>query len=189
MEEKLRQKGSDCIKVVLFGPESTGKTTLAKQLALHYNSFWVPEFSRAYAEEKLKAGVLLTKEDVLPIAIGQMELENSYSEKAKEILFCDTNLLETKVYSEYIYNGFCPDVLRKSVEDNKYDLYILTNVDVPWEYDSVRSSDVNRKKMFVHFKNVLDEQKLPYVIVSGKQEYRLSKAIQHVNEILKSTVG
>ena len=188
MEEKLRQKSSNCIKIVLFGPESTGKTTLAKQLALHYDSLWVPEFSRTYAEEKLKEGALLTKEDVLPIAIGQMELENSYSEKSKEVLFYDTNLLETKVYSEYIYNGFCPDILRESVEDNKYDLYILTDVDIPWEYDSVRSSDINRKKMFVHFKNVLDEQKSPYVIVSGKQECRLSKAIQYVNEVLKSTV-
>ena len=188
MEEKLRQKSSNCIKVVLFGPESTGKTTLAKQLALHYNSFWVPEFSRAYAEEKLKEGILLTKNDVLPIAIGQMELENSYSEKSKEILFYDTNLLETKVYSEYIYDGFCPDLLRESVEDNKYDLYILTDVDIPWKYDSVRSSDTNRQKMFAHFKKVLDEQELPYMIVSGKQEYRLSNAIRYIDEMLQRGV-
>ena len=184
MEEKLRQKSSNCIKVVLFGPESTGKTTLAKQLALHYNSFWVPEFSRAYAEGKLKEGILLTKDDVLPIAIGQMELENSLSEKSKEIIFYDTNLLETKVYSEYIYNGFCPDVLKRNVENNKYDLYLLTNVDIPWEYDVVRSSDSDRKKMFIHFKNVLDEQELPYIIVSGDKKNRLNKAIKQIDFLL-----
>jgi NadR type nicotinamide-nucleotide adenylyltransferase len=188
MEEKLRQKKSNCIKVVLFGPESTGKTTLAKQLALHYNSFWVPEFSRAYAEEKLKEDILLSKEDVLPITIGQMELENSFSDKAKGILFYDTNLLETKVYSEFIYDGYCPDILKKSVTNNHYNLYLLTYIDIPWEYDSVRSLDSDRKKMFDHFKNELDEHKLPYIILSGNKESRLNKAIQQIDLLLKNII-
>ena len=185
MEEKLRQKSNNCINVVLFGPESTGKTTLAKKLALHYNSFWVPEFSRTYAEEKLKAGTLLTKKDVLPIAIGQMELENSFSEKAKGILFYDTNLLETKVYSEYIYGGYCPDILKTSVENIHYDLYLLTDIDIPWEYDSVRSSDNDRKNMFDRFKNELEVHKLPYILLSGSKESRLNNAIKHVDLLLK----
>ena len=100
MEEKLKQKNSSCIKIVLFGPECTGKTTLAKQLAENYNTLWVPEFSRDYAENKLARNEALTKKDVLPIAIGQMQLENSYSEKVTDLLFCDTNLLETKIYSD-----------------------------------------------------------------------------------------
>jgi len=185
MEEKLRQKKSNCIKVVLFGPESTGKTTLAKQLAQHYSSLWVPEFSRTYAEEKLKQGVLLTKNDVHPIAIGQMELENSFSEKSKGILFYDTNLLETKVYAEYIYDGYWPDVLKESIAKNQYDLYFLTDIDIPWEYDSVRSSENDRKNMFDRFKNELDAHKLPYVILSGNKESRLNKAIEHVDLLLK----
>jgi len=185
MEEKLRQKESDCIKVVLFGPESTGKTTLAKQLAQHYSTLWVPEFSRTYAEEKLKQGVLLTKNDVMSIAIGQMELENSFSEKSKDILFYDTNLLETKVYAEYIYDGYCPDVLKESIMNNQYDLYLLTDIDVSWEYDSVRSSDNDRKNMFDCFKNELDTRKLPYVMLSGNKESRLNTAIEHVDILLK----
>jgi len=185
MEEKLRQKKSNCVKVVLFGPESTGKTTLSKQLALHYKSFWVPEFSRAYAEEKLKEDTLLTKEDVLPIAIGQMKLENSYSEKSKDILFCDTNLLETKVYAECIYDGYCPDVLKESIMNTHYDVYLLTDIDIPWQYDAVRSSDKDRKKMFAHFKNELDALKLPYIMLSGNKESRLNKAIQHIDILLK----
>lgn len=188
MEEKLRQKSSNCIKVVLFGPESTGKTTLAKQLAQHYNSFCVPEFSRAYAEEKLKEGILLTKEDVLPIAIGQMKLENNFSAKAKNILFYDTNLLETKVYAEVIYDGYCPDILKKSVSNNYYDLYLLTDIDIPWEYDVVRSSGSDRKKMFAYFKNELDVQKLPYVILSGNKESRLNFAIQQIDLLLKNKI-
>ena len=185
MEEKFRQKSSNCLKVVLFGPESTGKTTLAKQLTQRYNSFCVPEFSRAYAEEKLKEGILLTKEDVLPITIGQIKLENCYSEKATDILFYDTNLLETKVYSEHLYEGYCPDVLKESIANNHYDLYLLTDIDIPWEYDSVRSSDSDRKKMFGHFKNELDEYKLPYVILSGNKKCRLDIAIKQVDLLLK----
>src|SRR5690554_540983 len=100
MEETLKQQDSNCLKVVLFGPESTGKTILAKQLAAHYNTLWVPEFSRSYAEEKSKHNEVLTKDDVLPIAIGQMALENSLAKQVESLLICDTNLLETKVYSE-----------------------------------------------------------------------------------------
>jgi len=184
MEEKLKQKASNCIKIVLFGPESTGKTTLAKQLALHYKTFWVPEYSRLYANEKLKQGVLLTKKDVLPIATGQMELENIIAHISKNILFCDTNLLETKIYSEYIYDGYCPDALKQSVANSKYDLYLLTSTDIPWEYDPVRSSDAERKKMFDCFKKELDKRKSPYIILSGNKETRLKKAIEHVDLLL-----
>lgn len=185
MEERLKQKNNNCIKIVLFGPESTGKTTLAKQLAKQYNSFFVPEFSRIYAEAKLKEGILLTKKDVLPIAIGQIELENSLSEKTKDILFYDTNVLETKVYSEYIYEGYCPEVLRKMVLKSHYDLYLLTNIDIPWEHDAIRSSNNDRKIMFSYFKNELDTHKLPYVILSGSKKSRLKKAIEHVDLLLK----
>lgn len=186
MEEKLKQRISSCKKVVLFGPESTGKTTLAKQLAQHYNTLWVPEFSRVYAEEKLLNNKELTKNDVLPIAIGQMELENRYSERAPNILFCDTNLLETKVYSEMIYDGFCPVIVEDFAISNTYDLYILTAIDMPWERDPVRGVSDKRELMFIAFKNTLDNLKLPYIIVSGNKDRRLRTAIKHVDELLSS---
>ena len=68
MEKNLRQHPSNCLKVVLFGPESTGKSTLARQLAEHYNTVFVPEYSRIYAEEQLLRNKLLTENDVLPIS-------------------------------------------------------------------------------------------------------------------------
>lgn len=184
MEEALRQTNNSCIKIVLFGPECTGKTTLAKQLAEHYNTLWVPEFSREYAEEKLLKNEELTKGDVLPIAIGQMQLENNYSEKATNVLFCDTNLLETQLYSEMIYNGFCPNTVKHYAASNTYDLYILTTADIPWEEDQIRSSLDKRNQMFIEFKNVLDNMSLPYIIVSGNKELRLSKAINHIEKLL-----
>ena len=104
MEEKLKQEPSDIVKVVLFGPESTGKTTLAKQLAAHYKTAWVPEYARQYLQDKWdRAQKTCEPLDLLPIAKGQITLENELTKKANKILFCDTDLLETKVYSEAYY--------------------------------------------------------------------------------------
>ena len=98
MEEKLKQKKSDCLKVVLFGPESTGKTTLSGQLARYYNSVWVREYARRYLQDKWNnERKTCEADDLLPIAIGQMKLENNLAQKTNSVLICDTDLLETKV--------------------------------------------------------------------------------------------
>ena len=82
MEENLKQLSSSLVKVVMFGPESTGKTTLAKALAEHYNTQWVPEYAREYLEEKLKkTGEICAPEDIYPIALGQIKLENQAIKK------------------------------------------------------------------------------------------------------------
>ncbi len=107
MEKKLRQKSANVIKVVLFGPESTGKTTLSNQLARHYNTVWTPEYAREYLQKKWNnERKTCENSDLIPIAIGQMKLENKLAKKADKLLICDTDLLETKVYSEFYYNGF-----------------------------------------------------------------------------------
>lgn len=187
MEENLKQQQSNCIKVVLFGPESSGKTTLAKLLAKYYKTKWVPEYSRLYAEEKLEDNKLLTKADILPIAIGQMVLENKIAKETSELLICDTNLLETKVYAEYIYN-YCPDKLEKAIQDCKYDLYLLTDIDLPWETDPVRSSEDKRKEMLELFKLALKKYNLPYVIISGSKDKRLDKAINSIDKLLQESI-
>jgi NadR type nicotinamide-nucleotide adenylyltransferase len=185
MEETLKQIDSSCIKVVLFGPESTGKTVLAKQLATHYKTLWVPEFSRIYAEEKTKNNQILTKDDVLPIAKGQMTLENSLAKQTESLLICDTNLLETKVYSEAYYQGYSPEILNKYALENYYNLYFLTNIDVPWEPDGIRDKPNERENMFQAFQDVLIKNKISYVLLSGSFEQRLETAIKHINKLLK----
>lgn len=188
MEEKLRQDPSDCIKVVLFGPESTGKSTLAMQLAEHYNTVYVPEFSRIYAEEKLRLGKTLTVNDVLPIAEGQMRLENELTPKADTVLICDTDLLETKVYSESYYDGVCDPVLEKYAIQNTYDLYFLTYIDIPWEADDLRDRPHDREAMFEAFENALKEYNKPYILLKGPIEERFELAVTYIDELIKKKV-
>ena len=104
MERTLQQTNSNCIKVVLFGPESSGKSTLAKELADHYNSIYVEEYAREYLQKKYDLNQeICSYDDLIPIAKGQMRLENEASKKCNSILFCDTDLLTTKIYSEIYF--------------------------------------------------------------------------------------
>ena len=185
MENTLKQQPANCIKIVLFGPESTGKTTLSKMLAKHYKTVWVPEYARTYLQNKWdNEGKICEPDDLLPIAIGQMQLENQLAQNANRLLICDTDLLETKVYSETYYNGFCPPLLKKYALKNTYDLYFLTYIDVPWEADDLRDKPHEREAMFKAFQNELITQKLPYVLLKGDKTERFNTAINHINKTL-----
>ncbi|TYP77123.1 AAA family ATPase [Aquimarina intermedia] len=184
MEEKLKQHPSHCLKIVVFGPESTGKTTLCKQLASHYDMLWIEEYARPYLQEKWdKEKKICTYEDLLPIAIGQMNLENGAVRQNPEILICDTDLLETKVYSEVYFDGKVPQLLDKFSRLNSYDLYLLTYIDTPWIPDDLRDKPDEREVMFQHFKNALDRENRPYVILKGNESTRLAKAITTIDTL------
>ena len=185
MEKNLKQVKTNCLKVVLYGPESSGKTTLSRELAKYYNTIWIEEFAREYLQEKWnKENKTCELKDMLPIAIGQIKLENEFSKKANKILFCDTDLLETKVYSETYYNGFCDPVLEKYALENKYDLYILTDIDIPWIKDDLRDRPNNREEMFLAFKDALIKYNRPYILVSGNLNKRMQIAIFEINKLL-----
>ncbi|MCG2460216.1 ATP-binding protein [Flavobacteriaceae bacterium F89] len=185
MEEKFKQKPSDLVKVVLFGPESTGKTTLSQQLAEHYNTKWVPEFMREYLQDKWQREKKSCEpKDLLPIAEGQMQLENKLSQLATNVLICDTDLLELKVYSESYYSGYCDPMLEKYALRNSYGLYLLTYIDVPWEKDDLRDRPDDRERMFLNFKETLEKYKRNFVILSGDKATRLKTAVEHIDKLL-----
>lgn len=174
------------IKIVLFGPESTGKTTLAKQLAAHYKTQWVPEYMREYLEEKWESKAqLVSKEDLIPIANGQLKLENKIAQKVDDLLICDTNLLELKVYSEYYYDGYCPEEIKFEATKNNYSIYLLTYIDIPWEEDVLRDRPNNREEMFSIFETELKTQGFPYKILKGNEEERFNKAVEIIDQLLK----
>jgi NadR type nicotinamide-nucleotide adenylyltransferase len=187
MEEKLKQQSSDCLKIVVFGPESTGKTTLSKKLAEHYNTTWVPEYAREYLQKKWDEEQKICElQDLIPIAIGQITLENELAKTANEVLICDTDLLETKVYSEMYYNGFCDESLDKYARLNNYDLYFLTYIDTPWEADDLRDRPHQRMEMFLAFENALKTHNKPHILLKGTLDERFKLAKDHIDKLLKS---
>jgi len=185
MEENLKQQSADIIKIAIFGPESTGKTTLAEQLASHFETVWAPEFARDYLQEKFNdAGIICEPEDLMPIAIGQTKLENEVLSVANKFLFADTCLLVTKVYSEIYYN-FCDPVLDKAARKHKYDLFFLTDIDVPWEKDDLRDRPDDRDAIFETFKKALVDNKKPFITLSGDPQTRLQKAVKIVEDLVR----
>ncbi len=187
MEEKLKQQPANIVKVVLFGPESTGKSTLSELLARHYNTVWVPEYAREYLQDKWNnQRKTCEQKDLIPIAIGQMGLENELAKKADKILICDTDLLETKVYSEEYYGGFVDPDLDRAATESQYDLYLLSYIDTPWEADDLRDRPTQREEMFRAFERALENNQRPYVILKGRVKERMNTAVQAIDKILTS---
>ena len=185
MEKYISQKKSKCLKVVLYGPESSGKTTLAIQLAKYYKTKYVPEFARQFLQNKWDLNnETCDIDDLTKIAFGQIKIENEIADKSNKILFCDTNILVTKVWSESHYGGFCPKLIKELVNVYHYDLYILTQVDIPWIKDDLRDRPNNRKDMFDIFKAELDNKKFNYLIVNGNQNTRLKMAVKFIDSYI-----
>ena len=177
MEKDLRQEDINLVKIVLFGPESTGKTTLSIQLAKHYNTVWVQEYARPYLQKVWNQERRTCEpKDILPIAFGQIALENRLAKRADKVLICDTDLLETKVYSSAYYGGFVDPILEKAATENTYNLYLLTYIDTPWEEDDLRDRPEQRMEMFEAFQKALDQHHRPYLLLKGDKESRLKKS-------------
>ena len=185
MEKYLQQQKTELIKVVLFGPESTGKTSLAIQLAKHFKTVYVKEFAREFLQNKLaKQNKICEVHDLIPIAIGQMKSENELTKKANDVLFCDTDLLTTATYSRLYFDNFCDPIIDEYSKKNKYDLYLLLDVDVPWVHDDLRDRPNDRKLFFENFKQALIKNHKPFKLISGNYGERLKKSINFVNEII-----
>ena len=186
MEENLKQLQSEIIKIAMYGPESTGKTTLASQLAEVFNTIWIPEFARDYLQDKwdLKQEIC-SQEDLIPIAIGQIKLENEALSQATKFLFCDTNSLVTKVFSDIYYNS-CDPILDQAALVHDYDLIFLTDVDIKWEPDDIRDKPDDRETTFATFEKTIKQFKKPYIKLSGNKEERLEKATKIINDLAKA---
>ena len=185
MEEALRQQPSNCIRICLFGPESSGKSTLSRKLSQHYNAPLALEYAREYLQDLWeKEQKICRPKDLLPIAIGQMRLENSAVAQASDLVICDTDLLTTKVYSEAYYEGWSPELLTKYALKNTYDLYLLTYIDTPWDADDLRDRPEQRQEMFDLFKSALEHNNKPYILLKGSVEERMQMATKTINQLL-----
>ena len=185
MEKALSQKPLNIVRIVLFGPESTGKTTMSQMLARHYNTVWVPEYARKYLQDKWNnERKTCENADLVPIAKGQIRLENFLARRADKVLICDTDLLETKVYSEEYYGGHVDPDLEEAALSNSYDLYLLTYIDTPWEEDDLRDRPDQRLEMFQAFENTLKKYDRPYILLRGSKKERFKTAVHEIDRIL-----
>jgi len=184
MAKRVKQKKTNCKRIVIYGPESTGKTTLACDLANHYKTEWVPEYAREYLQKKWDSHrEKCNLDDLLNIALEQIKIENKMISKSKKFIFCDTNVLVTKVWSETHFSGFSSPELRNILKSVRYDYYFLTNIDVPWVKDDLRDRPDNREEMFNYFKGQLDINEIQYSVISGDKEERLKRAILILDKI------
>lgn len=171
-------------KVVVIGPESTGKSTLCEQLANYYKTSWVPEYAREYL---LQHGTNYSYDDLLTIAKGQVAVEESYIEKTNhsKLLFIDTDQYVMKVWCEFVF-GKCHSWILDQIKKRKYDLYLLCNIDLPWVEDILREypEPGPRQQLYNIYKTILTNQSVPWVDISGNYDKRLQKAIHVVNDLL-----
>lgn len=167
------------LKIAVIGPESTGKSTLAEALAKHFRTEWVPEYAREYLE---KLDRPYEEADLLKIAQGQKVLEEKLLANAKGFLFCDTTLVVVKVWSEHKY-GRCHPWIAEQVARMRYDYFLLTDIDLPWEPDPLREHPQMRDYFFSIYREYLIDNGLPYSLISGEHEQRMEKALGAVKGI------
>lgn len=172
-------------RVCVFGPESTGKSTLCEKLARHYRTVTVPEYSRTYLEDKDGEYEL---SDVVTVARGQRAAEFAYGARAKRLLLCDTDLLTLKIWSDWLF-GECDDWIEQRVDRERYDLYLLCCADVPWEEDEVRYLPNDRENFEQKCEEVLRDHDCCYLKISGDWEKRFESAVAAIDELLVEPWG
>ena len=162
-------------RIAILGPESTGKTELARQLAEHFNAPWIPEYARGYVENLTNP---YTYEDVSNIALKQIEEEEFYENHStnEKFVFFDTDLIITKVWFSYCFDKI-PDFLTERLKTGFFDLYLLCTPDLPWESDPVREHGNDREYFFDWYKKEIEQTGKPYFIVNGIGNQRLQNAI------------
>jgi len=167
-------------KVAIIGPECTGKSALSQYLSEHFKTVWVPEYARAYIDNLVRP---YHQEDLLTIAHGQLRLEDAYTRDAKSVLICDTNLYVIKVWSEFKFGNCSPEIL-KHIASRKYDLYLLTYIDLPWEDDPQREHPHEREQLYQIYFNELKNQSVPFVEIKGEREQRRKTAVEAIGKLL-----
>lgn len=166
--------------VTIVGPECTGKTDLTRFLAEHFAADWVPEYARAYLNKLLRG---YEEVDLLKIAHGQLRLEDEWRQGSNRVLFCDTNLIVIKVWSEAKYNHCSEEILRL-MTSRHYDLLLLTNIDVPWENDPQREHPDKREHFMDIYRKEAAASGIPVVEISGEREARRARAIDAVQQLI-----
>lgn len=169
-------------RIAIIGPESTGKSETAQQLAQHYQTEWVPEYARFYLDRLDRE---YEQDDLLEIAKGQLAWEDEKAHYAQDLLFCDTNLIVIKIWSDHKYGETNPWI-EEQLESRKYDYYLLNDIDLVWKPDPQREHPNLREHFFDVYNKYLQDRNLPYVIVSGHESERKRCAFEALDRFFRS---
>lgn len=180
MNAHLPKQVNTPLRIAIVGPECTGKTVLAEALAEHYNTEWVREYARGYLD---KLAIAYVEEDLLRIAKGQMLIEDEFFRDANKLLICDTNLLVIKVWSEFKYQH-CNAWILEEIAKRKYDLHLLTYIDVPWQADPQREHPQEREKLYSIYKKELEQLQAPFLEIKGTMDERKNMAIHALDKLI-----
>lgn len=173
-------------RVVIIGAESTGKTTLATALAEHYQTAWVPEFGRLYTEARRYRGELWRSDEFTYIAVEQARMEDALARIANGVLICDTDPFATTIWHERYLGG--PSVAVQVVAASRsYDLYVLTDTDIPFVQDGIRDGEAIRQWMHNRFHDEISRMATPMIVVSGPHDERLEAAVARIDAMLNAT--
>lgn len=172
-------------KIVIIGPESTGKSTLGRELAVHYKTLWCPEYAREYL---LQNGTAYTYDDLTKIAVGQLTIEDYLQQEVKgDYYFVDTDMYVMKVWYEVAFQH-CPTWILKQLAKSHCDLYLLCNTDLPWVKDELREYPdlAMRQRLFKMYKDIVLNSGVPWVEISGTENQRLHNAIHSIDTIFQN---
>jgi len=175
-------KGSSAKKVVVIGPECTGKSELSSFLADHFRTHWVPEFAREYLNQLYRP---YQKSDLVEIARGQLALEDKIENSVNDLLICDTNLYVIQIWSTVKYQH-CDEQILRWIQDRHYDLYLLTFIDIPWEEDPLREHPHYRQELYELYLQTLKNQPVPFIEIKGERVQRRQAAVNAVETLMKA---
>ena len=178
-------KESAIKKIAIVGPESTGKSTIAIELAKYYKVAWVPEYARYYCEALTEP---CTLQDEVNMFHGQVALEQSVLAVAEtDFIICDTTFLTVKIWSDAFF-GETPQVVLDALHKNPYDFYVLLDIDLPWQDDPLRDFPNQREHFMQVWHQELKELNANYKVVSGIGEVRFKNAVEVIDEFLIGVV-
>ena len=168
-------------KIAVVGPESTGKSTMSAYLAKHYHTVWVPEYARDYCATLTEP---CTWQDEINMFYGQLDLEAEMLPLANELLICDTTFITVKIWSDYTF-GRTPQEVLDELPKHPYDLYLLLNIDLPWEEDPLRDFPHMREHFMEIWIKELRALDARYVLISGKGDDRYENAVKAIDEFIR----
>jgi NadR type nicotinamide-nucleotide adenylyltransferase len=169
-------------KIAVVGPESTGKSTMSAYLAKHYQTVWVPEYARGYCEKLTEPP---TWQDEINMFYGQLTLEQDLLPQANQILICDTTFITVKIWSDQMF-GKSPQEVLDELPKHPYDLYLLLDIDLPWQDDPLRDFPHMREHFMDVWHKELQALDANYKVISGSGPERYTSAITEIDAFIKT---